>query len=404
MDRKKLFKKYYKSPFHDYELGETMSYKDDTGRTPDIAFIYSGRNRGKSYEVATQCLADAWYDGLNFAYVRRREATNFQIESYFTDKLDFIKDMTDGEADCVIARTGQIFLGKIAYDDNGKMKREVVKHIGYFFKLSTQGSHKSEQFPDCYRLLYEEVLTDEFPGFIAQEPDRLMNLLSTLERNKKGFKTYLISNTVTIVNPYSKAWSLQFGKTKPGEVRLTKLYLGSYDKDGHEKYYLIAGHYLKDKDQLSKEDLKKDRNRAKTSIGNNKWDEAKLFATAELSYIKQFERLDTIIFEYDDVMMQGDIIEVPVNYKDVITYEVEPDDEVIPILYIRRKTTEPLPGTRVYTNNPERINQYTTRGFKIFFRIDQYVDVLTKRGWVIGADNLTMNDWDNIFKRLKLLT
>ena len=45
MDERKLFKKYYKSPFHDYELPETMGLTDDEGRHPDIAFIYSGRNR-----------------------------------------------------------------------------------------------------------------------------------------------------------------------------------------------------------------------------------------------------------------------------------------------------------------------------------------------------------------------
>lgn len=404
MKRDKLFKKYYKSKYHDYELSDTMSYTDDAGREPDIIFVYSGRNRGKSYEVCTQCLADAWYNDMKFAYVRRREATNFQIESYFADKIDFIQDMTDGECDGVHAKSGQIWLCKTVYDENGKMKREDVKAIGYFFKLSTQGSHKSEQFPDCYRLLYEEVLTDEFPGYVTGEPEKLLNLISTLERNKKNFKTYLVSNTVTIVNPYSKSWALQFGKTKPGEVRLTKLYLSTYDEKGQEKYYLIAGHYLKDKDSLTKEDLKKDRNRVKTSIGNNKWDEAKVFATADLSYIKQFERLDTVIFEYDDVLMQGDIIEVPTNYKDVIVYEVEPTTELIPVLYIRRKTGEPLPGTRVYTNNPDRINKYSTKGFKMVYKIDEYIAELTKRGWVLGADNLTMNDWDNIFKRLKLIS
>jgi hypothetical protein len=103
-------------------------------------------------------------------------------------------------------------------------------------------------------------------------------------------------------------------------------------------------------------------------------------------------------------MMQGDIIEVPTNYKDVIVYEVEPTTELIPVLYIRRKTGEPLPGTRVYTNNPDRINKYSTKGFKMVYKIDEYVAELTKRGWVLGADNLTMNDWDNIFKRLKLIS
>ena len=38
MKRDKLFSKYYKSPFHDYEIRETLSYADDTGRIPDVLY------------------------------------------------------------------------------------------------------------------------------------------------------------------------------------------------------------------------------------------------------------------------------------------------------------------------------------------------------------------------------
>lgn len=403
MKRDKLFKKYYKSPYHDYELSETLSVLDDKGRSPDICFIYSGRNRGKSYEVAMQCLADAWYDDKKFMYVRRHESTAFEIEGYFRDKLDLIHDMTDGMADGVMVSSGELKL--FATEEvNGKKKRVPIKDIGYYMPLSLQGKHKSEQFPDCYRLIIEEVLT--LDPYLSLESDRVLNLISTLERNKKPgeFKTYLVSNTVTIVNPYSKAWGLNFGKTKPGEVRLTKLYLGSYDEDGEERYYLIAGHYLKDKDALSKEDLAKNRNRVKTSIASNKWDEARFFLTFDINDIRDYEKLETVVFEWDDVMMQGDILEVPVNLKKVIAFGEEPSDITMPMLFIRRKTTEPLPGTRLYTNSAERFDQYTTKGFKLLYKVDVYLETITKRGWVAGADNLTMNDWDNIFKKLKLLT
>ena len=401
MKREKLFKKYYKSPYHDYELSDTMQFVDDTGRSPDIAFIYSGRNRGKSYEVAMQCLADAWYDGKKFAYVRRHKATAYQIESYFADKTDLIHDMTDGAADGVGYFRGNIYLYKIS-EDNGKNKRDHIMDIGYFFALSGQGNHKSEQYPDCYNMIYEEVLT--LDPYLPGEPEMLLGLRSTLERNKKGFKTNLISNTVTIVNPYSKAWSLSFGKTKPDEVRLTKLYLGAYDENGDERYYLIAGHYLKDKNELTKDDLAKNRNRVKSSIATNRWDEAKLFPTIPLTFIRDYDIVDTVIFEWDDVMMQGNIIEVPVNLREVYLYDQTPSDQHMPMLYVRRKTTEPKPGTRIYTNSPDRFNDIMTKGFKRVYKIDIIIENLMSRGWVIGADNLTMNDFDNIWRKLKILS
>ena len=66
MDRKALFKKWNAHKEHTYDLSETFDPKDDEGRHPDIAFIYSGRNRGKSFEVAAQFLADAYYSNKKF--------------------------------------------------------------------------------------------------------------------------------------------------------------------------------------------------------------------------------------------------------------------------------------------------------------------------------------------------
>lgn len=401
MKKDKLIKKYYRHKEHDYELSETMSVTDDTGRHPDIAFIYSGRERAKSYEVTMQVLMDAWYDDKEFMYVRRHEATNFQIESYFADKLDLIHDMTDGMAEGIWSKQGQLFLYSIEEQSNGKRKRVELKRIGFFIPLSGQGNHKSEQFPDCFNLLYEEVLTND--PYLSGEPDRLYNLISTVSRSKPDFHAYLISNLVTYVNPYSKKWGLDFSRTKAGEISLTKLYLGKYDEKGEEQYYLIAGHYLKDKDQLTKEDAAKNRNRIKAG-SDNRWEEARLYTTIDLSFIREYTPIETVVFEWDDVLMQGDILDVPTNIRDMFVYGEDAAVTTMPILYIRKKTTEPFKVTRVYTNNSERFNEYTSRGFKKIYKIDLIVEQIMLRGWFIGADNLTMNAFDTIWKKLKLFS
>lgn len=398
MRRDKLIKKQYRSKHHDYELHETMDVTDDTGRHPDIAFIYSGRERGKSYEVAMQLIMDAWYDDKTFMYVRRHDATNFQIESYFNDKIELVQDMTDGQADGIMCKQGQLYLYHNE-DNNGKIKREIVKRIGYYIPLSGQGNHKSEQFPDCYNLLFEEVLTND--PYLSAEPERLYNLISTVSRSKPGFKSILVSNLVSYVNPYSKAWGIGFSKTKPGEIGLTKLYLSKYDDEGKEKYWLVAAHYLVDKNQISKEDAAKKVNRVKAG-SDNRWEETRLYTTIDLSYIRTYTPLETVIFEWDDVMMQGDILEVPVNIRNCYIYGDDPSDQTMPILYIRKKTSEPFKTTRVYTNNSERFSEYTSRGFKKIYKVDQIIEVIMMRGWYMGADNLTMNAFDTIYKKLKL--
>lgn len=404
MNRDKLFKKYAKHPRHTYELSETLSYKDDTGRIPDIAFVYSGRNRGKSFEISAQCLADAWYDDKELAYVRRYEDTMDMIAAYFGDKEQFIKDMTDGQCTHITVYKSVMYFSHTEEDENGDTKLFRDKPLGRFFPLSKQGRFKSLQYPKIWNLIYEEVLTSD--SYLPGEPEKLLNLISSISRSRPGFHTYLISNLDTPVNPYSNAWSLSMFKMKPGEVHLTKLFLNAYDNKGNELYFLIAAHYLKDFNELSNKDKKVKKSRARTGIASNRWDEAKLYPVIDLKFIKQYDIAETVVFEYDDIMYQMDIIEVPTNFKDLylLPEETDPVDVMMPLAYIRRKTSEPMPETRVYTNNPERLlDPYTTKGLKMVYNIDKVVAYLKENGWCAGSTNLDMNAFDNIYTKLKLL-
>lgn len=402
MERDKLFKKYYKSKSHDYEISETLSATDEK---IDIAFIYSGRNRGKSFEVSSQLIADAFYDKRLFGYVRRNDCTSYDIEQYFADKSDFIKDMTDNVYCGITRQKGKLkFYNEEIDTETGEVNRVIGDDCGYFFALSRQASYKSLQYPEVYNLIYEEVLTDG--SYLNAEPEKLMNLYSTVRRSKKDFMMWLISNTVSVVNPYSNSWGIYLARNKPGDIKLSKLYLGSKGEDGEEDYLLIAAHYLQDKDSISKEESKKKRNRIKTGITSNRWDELQLFTTVNLKFIKQFKPQETVIFEFDDLMFQGDIIELPINFMDMYSDdedEIKADKDTMPILYIRRKTTEPFVNTRIYTNNPDRMNPYTTKGFKLLYKIDTAIDTLFNRGWIVGTDNLTMNDFYKSFGKLRLI-
>ena len=72
----------------------------------------------------------------------------------------------------------------------------------------------------------------------------------------------------------------------------------------------------------------------------------------------------------------------------------------MPVIYLRRKTSDVKPNTRVYSNNPNRFNEYATKGFEKVYKIDKVVEILLDRGWFIGADNLTCNDFDRILTKL----
>lgn len=401
MNRKALFRKIYKNHHHDYEIEETISVEDDEHRKPDICFLYSGRNRGKSFEVSSQLIADAWFDKKLFGYVRRHDATTYEVEQYFEDKKDFIRDMTDGTRDGITKDHGKLKLYKDEIDKNGDIKRVKYEEVGYFFALSRQASYKSLQYPDVYNLVYEEVLSD---SYLSAEPEKLMNLYSTVRRSKEGFRMWLISNTISVVNPYSSAWGINIARIKPGELKLSKLFLGSM-KEEKEDYLLIVSHYLQNKDDLPKDELKKKKNRINTAISSNKWEELKLYHNIPIRFMKQYKIIETVIVEYNDLMFQCDIMEVPSNlltmYQESTEDEpIEPSRQMMPILYIRRKTTEPKERTRIYTNNANRLSEYVTKGFTRIYKIDRIVGILIDRGWIMGADNLTMNDFDTAFHEL----
>lgn len=400
MKREALFKKYYKSKWHDYEITDTLQYKDDTDRSPDICFIYSGRNRGKSFEVTTQLLADAYYDGKCFGYIRRNDVTVQELERYFADKTDFIKDMTDGRCCGITKKQQEIRL--FHYEEaNGKAKKVLDEVIGFFFYVSSENRFRSLQYPEVENILMEEVMTRG--SYEKGEPELVMNLYSTIARHKK-VRMWLISNLVTSVNPYSQAWGINFAQNKPGEVKLIKLYTGARDPETKEEgYFLIAAHYLVDKDDLTKEELKPGRNRLKTGIASNKWDELTLYTTLPLSFIRQYKIEETVIFEWDDQLFQANLLFLPENVLNVFKYDDKPEKNEVPVLYIRRKTSEPHFHTRLYTNNPDRFGDYITRGFSLSYKIDLAVDAIWKRGWMIGADNLTMNDFARSFKNLRLM-
>ena len=176
-------------------------------------------------------------------------------------------------------------------------------------------------------------------------------------------------------------------------------------KEEKEDYLLIVSHYLQNKDDLPKDELKKKKNRINTAISSNKWEELKLYHNIPIRFMKQYKIIETVIVEYNDLMFQCDIMEVPSNlltmYQESTEDEpIEPSRQMMPILYIRRKTTEPKERTRIYTNNANRLSEYVTKGFTRIYKIDRIVGILIDRGWIMGADNLTMNDFDTAFHEL----
>lgn len=401
MNKKEFNKKWRNNPQY-YNSDILRNTLDDNGHNIDIALVYSGRNRGKSFDISSRALERAWESGGSeqFGYVRRleKEIKLSNIEKYFDDKLDFIKDLTDNQADSIAALSDGIYFSKLTQDGN-KMKKVPLFKIGDYFSLSSSNQYKSLQYPKITCLIFEEVFTTD--RYLPNEVTDLLNLISTIKRSRSNFTCFMISNTVSRVNPYTKGLALKgMLKQKSGTIDSYRLYKGTFDELGQEEYYYIVTEYLQDTSNEQRKsllDLKRDR---VTTVSSNKWQELNTYVNASNYLISKYFTENKVVFEFDNDMFLTTICTVPYNIEDIIAdTEVKEDNKTFTCLFVERKTSDIKRDTRVYTNRA-RVNPYCTLKFKRTYPIDDIIQACISKGYIIYSDNLTGNEFNQILKEL----
>lgn len=390
------YNKWFKNKKYPYSSDTIKNYKDEEGHSVDLAFVLGGRNLGKSFEISAKLLMNAWDSkGKNgFGYIRRysKEMTVTMVESYFGDKTEFIKDLTGGEFDSVQCYRQYLYFAK--KDPVTALTKRSSFAIGAIFALNTSTQYKSLQYPDIHSLLFEEVFATKY---LADEGRLLLNLISTIKRDKEDFITYLVANTVSRVNPYTAEFCLnKLARQKPGTIETYKLMNGLTDDDGNDLYYLIAVEYLND------ENTKKKINTIASTI-TNEWDEAKRYPVLNAALAKEFPTTYSSVLEYGEFRFLIQVKQVPINLQAYTLDEtgyMELNEEKMEVLYIEKKTTPVLPNTRLYTNLPI-ISPNVTRGFKCTNNQDNIVHDLIVIGWAFFSDNLTGNEFMECYKKMR---
>lgn len=418
--KEKILKKWYNYKPHllngkwvEFYNSDTISnIKDEDGHPLDIALIYSGRGRSKSFDISSKAILRAVESEYSehFAYCRRwkTELALVDIESYFDDKIEFLLDITSGECDCFIAQKRAIYIGKI--QDDGSKKP--LHQIGNYFDINTANSKKSLQFPKIKTIIYEEVFTQD--PYCPNEVQKLMNLISTIKRFKDDFKVYLISNTVSRVNPYIDTWGLKnMYNQKAGEIDLYKLYTDEVDANGKQIYWLIACEYLKDalsEKEINKKEQRKNRLlniRTLDSTLSNKWDEVNIYPIIRNKTITRYECLKTMIFENRGFCYIARIYSVPSNIQEIEIALINGEqfnesENYITVCYIERKTTAILPDSRLVTDRPI-ITDLCTRGCVALSESDEILFSLINNNRTFYCTNLLANEFIQNFMELKRL-
>ena len=235
---------------------------DKLGATINI--LYGERSNGKSYQLKHKkginpYLKDSisyrrnYYDkesiieesikaGTRFILLRRNkeEVSSEKIEQYLND-ID-IMALTNDEYNCFSVYKKAIYLSK--YDnDTGKTKR--YEKIGYVMALSTEQNYAGASYLDVHDIIFEEFMTRTV--YLSNEPDKLMNLYSTIDRKRGTTRLWLVGNSISRVCPYLEDWGLMdiIRNLKQGEIRTKWISTNSTDEEGRDIEVLLAIEYCR---------------------------------------------------------------------------------------------------------------------------------------------------------------
>ena len=233
--------------------------------------IWGERSNGKSYQVKHKKGIESYLFGQNtylciyenkdkiiernikkgtrFILMRRwkEEITTEKIEKYFAD-VNVLK-LTNEEYNCITMYRKTLYLSKYNYE-TGKTTRHEI--IGYVVALSTEQNYAGASYLDVSDIIFEEFMSRS--AYLADEPTKLINFWSTVDRQRGTTRVWMVGNTISRVCPYLTDWDLQsiISRQKQGEIICKWMSTGDYDKEtGKEIEIKLAIEYCKSNGRTS---------------------------------------------------------------------------------------------------------------------------------------------------------
>ena len=216
-----------------------------------INLIFGERSNGKSYQVKHKKAINPYLESVEksiterkrFMLIRRwkEEIKPEKIEQYFLD-VDIYK-LTEGKYNCLSLYKGKIWLSN--YDPEAKPQIKRGDYIGYVVALSTEQTYAGASYLDVDNMIFEEFMARG--AYLPHEPDKLMNLYSTVDRKRGTTKLWLVGNTISRVCPYIEEWGLHkiITEQKQGTIVIKEINTGFIDDEGNEESIKLAIEYCK---------------------------------------------------------------------------------------------------------------------------------------------------------------
>lgn len=204
--------------------------------------IFGARSDGKSYQVKHKMAVVKYVKtGRRFILLRRwaEEIKPEKIEQYFSD-VD-VTTITAGRYNCIVMFKKQLFF---AYYDFETCKTKRGEKIGYVMSLNAEQHYAGASYLDVDDIIYEEFFART--PYLGGEPDKLVNLWSTVDRKRYTTKIWMVGNTISRVCPYIPDWGIHkiISNMKQGDIKTTKIPAGE-DENGKPLYITMAMEHCK---------------------------------------------------------------------------------------------------------------------------------------------------------------
>lgn len=213
---------------------------DEKGCLFNLAF--GARSDGKSYQVKHKKMVKKYVrTGKRFILLRRwnEEIKSEKIEQYFSD-VD-VTTITQGRYNCIVMFKKQLFFANYDFETTKTTRGE---KIGYVMALNSEQHYAGASYLDVEDIIFEEFIART--PYIGGEPDKLVNLWSTVDRKRFATRLWMVGNTISRVCPYINDWGLHkiISNMKQGDIQTTKVPAGE-DEDGNPLYVTLAIEHCK---------------------------------------------------------------------------------------------------------------------------------------------------------------
>lgn len=191
-------KKVYKHPYYNYD----KLYS----RNGVINIVSGGRGIGKTYGAKLKTINAAIQHGEEFVFMRRH------VDELSLVMQTFMTDISHEWPDLEFRTRTENKLRRLEFSpfSAAEDKPRHWRIAGYFVPLSIVQNYKGTSFARVRTIVVDEFIkeTSSTSPYLRNEVDALVNFLYTVDRGQDRVRVLMLSNAVSIDNPYFIKWKI----------------------------------------------------------------------------------------------------------------------------------------------------------------------------------------------------